>query len=216
MTRISRNIGLATLIAGGVAVMPATAAALTVVSPPFGDAPVVAVVGNLSGVLQVVWSRMSDGACFFQALGNSTGPFDSYNINGSSGNDVMDVVHGSTIICGVTVGPPSLGGFFLDLHGMGGNDLMFTGPSDTWLWGGGGHDQLYSANTNASFSGQSLFGGPDNDCLDINRPLVPASPAAYDCGPGNDVDLNSPPNNINCERPAIACSCSSTGCVPSE
>jgi hypothetical protein len=104
---------------------------------------------------------------------------------------------------------------------MGGHDLIFTGPSDTWLWGGGGNDQLFSANptgslighdghdrlegTTPSFGGQSLFGGPDNDCLGIDRPLVPESPAAYDCGPGNDVDLNSPPNNINCERPSAGC-----------
>jgi hypothetical protein len=223
MIRHTRALLLAAVVAGGMALTPDTAHALRIISPTdiWGqDFPGVGVVANVNGVPTVIWKRWLDETCKSKTIGTSGTLSDNTHVNGSAGADFIYVEYTSGSMCGINYTALTLGGFYLDAHGMSGADHLFTGNGDTWLWGGGDLDFLASSNPNGSLighdgnddiygtasvaSGQSLYGGPGNDCLSIDGS---GTPAAFDCGEGSDWRLDSPASMVSCETlsPTGAC-----------
>jgi hypothetical protein len=224
MIRHLRPILLAAVVAGGTALLPSTAHALRIVSPTdiWGqDFPGVGIVANVNGVPTVIWKRWLDETCKSLAIGTSGTLSDDTHVNGSSGADMISVEYSfNGSMCGISYTPLTLGGFYLDVHGMAGRDHLWTNFGNTWLWGGGDLDFLSSSNPNGSLighdgdddiygtaavaTGQALYGGPGNDCLSIDGW---GTPAAFDCGDGSDWRLDSPANMLSCETlsPTGAC-----------
>jgi Ca2+-binding RTX toxin-like protein len=141
---------------------------------------------------------------------------------GGNANDTIKVYQGpwddGYCTSGLTPGVIH-GGRFLDLAGLGGDDFIRGGDGDTWLFGDDGNDRLifYSSigqlhgqagddklhSLGISATGESLFGGPGNDCFqDAND-----QSATFDGGDGpGDAFMGSPPNRINFEYWTNTCS----------
>jgi len=220
------------LILGALAFLNATAAApamaITDITPPWGDAPAVANVGSYTVptsppapviVIQIIqWERMSDHACFAQQIGSAAGLSTDYTIHGTTGDDILRIRKGTSEICGKTINPLVYNGHFLDFAGGDGNDVLTTWGGDTWLWGEGGDDGLYSENPSGKEDGgpgsdaityvgpsgsARLVGGDGNDCLsDANR-----TSRLFDCGAGSDLYIAGkiPVGAISCETSRPSC-----------
>lgn len=156
-------------------------------------------------------------------------------INGDLGADTIKVIRasGSTlhsdydcasdIQAGTTWDPPVTNGYWIDLSGSSGNDLL-EGPGsseDTILSGGGNDDDMYNYSTIGSMYGGAgnddlissttggsdyLLGEGDNDCLYDTSNSV-ATSSAFNCGTGASDQYHNTNSSIqiNCESSATCC-----------
>jgi Ca2+-binding RTX toxin-like protein len=202
----------------------APARAYTVVSSPYGTQPVSARIGSYTvfGVTGqvIVWQRKSDGACNVQVIGNAAGLSDDYLVNGTPGNDRLEIQPWwtSNSFCGRNIAPLVYGAHFIDLDGGAGDDIVVCGSKgDTFIYGSDGNDGLLSFNPNGVLSGgpgddsiyadgngsgEVVTGDAGNDCLfDFT-----GAAARFDGGDGTDtVSGTRPANATSVELTATNC-----------
>jgi hypothetical protein len=180
--------------------------------------PVFITIGRFAQFQMMFTQLQQDGPCVEGwVLGPSTGLTADWDYYGFSGVDNVTIVSSTTEVCGNIVDPLIYNGHYFDLHGGAGNDRMYSGYGETWMWGEGGDDFLYSLNPTANLSGwegndvlitgngsgtgEVLWAGPGNDCLqDYN-----SSAATFNCGDGNDGYTGAPVNRVGCETAVAQC-----------
>jgi hypothetical protein len=164
----------------------ASAHARTDIYNPMGDNPTTIVIGIVPRMgTYVTWHRQGTYVCSEQQIGDLNGLFDDTMVLGGNANDTIKIYQDSSddgyCTSGLTPGV-IYGGRYLDLAGLGGDDFIRAGDGDTWLFGDDGNDRLifYSSigqlhgqggddklhSLGISATGESLFGGPGNDCLE--------------------------------------------------
>lgn len=126
-------------------------------------------------------------ATWYYLGGAFTGIDDDMDIEGNGGNDRIDFFRGlgqppggvsDTCRGGIRWNDPTLGGHYIDGDGGSGDDVIFSGDTDTWLKGGAGEDVLYEYDSNGQASGgdnndiligvassEDLVGGNGDDCF---------------------------------------------------
>jgi Ca2+-binding RTX toxin-like protein len=217
---MSRKLLVVGVLALGFA-MARPAMATTDLYPPYGSQPVSAMIGSYTGrnsqgvsiTYQVVlWQNKSSGACQFTVIGNGSGLNDNYIVHGTSGADRLYIQGGTNWFCATyyTIRPLVYGGYYLDVTGAAGNDIVENGgPGDSFVYGGDGddgvsswsaygviagedgNDSLYSENLN-----QVVVGGAGNDCLYS----ASGSAQTFDCQDGSDSWAGTQvPGAVSCE-----------------
>jgi hypothetical protein len=123
------------------------------------DAPGRLRVGMVGNQVRAVLLK-TNGTCVWQDLGTG-GLTDDMEIQGANhltDGDNMAVVHtGQITFCGQTMTALIQNGFFIDMNGRAGPDVLSSfGNLDNYTWGGNGNDKVYC-------SGDSAEGGSGND-----------------------------------------------------
>jgi hypothetical protein len=229
MNTAMRTLFTCASVFAGVLTWNSSALAVTPITNPHGaNVAVTVVVVELStGHQAALYQRKDNGFCLLGhgpsgiqvTLGGPTGLDGDYEVHGGSGADTLSIPNSSGFTCGLSYIPLKFNGHFLDLRGLGGNDLLVNFMTDdTWLFldegddqgvnyspgratlGGTGADQVYSF---SSGGGEILEGHQGADCLcDISL-----SAAVFDCGDQNDERVNSctPAAHNSCENPVETC-----------
>jgi hypothetical protein len=190
-------------LAGVLAATSSDANAFQSLGNPFGSVPTRIYVGaTSSNNTFVIWCA-APNRVVTQQIGNASGLFESFQINGANANDDITILASTTSdSCAAGLSrEPVYGNQFIDLAGSGGADIITIAATatnaDSFAFGGNANDlitsfspisQLFGGSQNdvimsMSFSSSdSLFGEDGDDCLyDRNK-----SYQTLNCGAGND------------------------------
>jgi Ca2+-binding RTX toxin-like protein len=202
-SNVRRACVLIGTLAGVLAATSSDANAFQSLGNPFGSVPTRIFIGaTSSGNSFVIWCA-APSRVVTQQIGNASGLFESFQINGANANDDITILAssaGDSCASGLSQAPV-YGSHFIDIAGSGGADIMTIGPTasnaDSFAFGGNANDlitsfspisQLFGGSQNdvvksMSFSSSdSLFGEDGDDCLyDRNK-----SYQTLNCGAGND------------------------------
>lgn len=167
------------------------------------------------------WQRKSDGACYWQYLGNDSGLTTDYYLVGGGGDDtIMIVSEFGTSFCGYTLFEPVANSYQITVLAGSGNDTVFSGLGGNHdLYGDDGNDFLWTLNSTNAFvdggphndilassyygggSGSQLIGHGGNDCLYIND----SQSISADCGDGTDSWDGPGTRPASCETTVYNC-----------
>jgi Ca2+-binding RTX toxin-like protein len=191
--------------------------ALTVANP-FGNDPIIAVVGhNLSVGPVICYNNRRTFQQRAFSLGTLAGLNDNYNIQGGSDNDDIKVVSElSQFECGFTLEPLVYNGFRLDVNGLDGADIVRCGSGRSACFGNGGNDTMFAFSPTDRVNGGSnndkvvgtsavttdrLEGDSGNDCL-----TDPGNQhSVFNCGSGTDKFVAPASGRVGCETQVSSC-----------
>jgi Ca2+-binding RTX toxin-like protein len=214
---------MAIICFGGITSARNASAQLVTLANPFGNDKVVAMVNfdpvpAEGGGTWISWQRVSDGACFFDQVGDDTGFDHDYMLESGENGDRIVIMHtlGTIQFCGFSSTEPNYNGHWMDIQGQGGPDDFETGDGDSNLDGGNGDNLLTGGRvtwvdsgvgddtiwvTGVSNDGHYVSGG-GNDCMHIN---TTATNAVMSCGNGTDQWYGPGTRPADCESTNFGC-----------
>lgn len=187
---------------------------------PFGPHPVVARIGSDAWGQWIGWQDVTTNECAWDLIGDTSGIWESTVIHGSSGPDAIFVQDSTVTFCDWPIGPPSFNGYYIQLLGNAGNDMLWSpttfkthflgGAGDDWINSGYASAEIYGDDgddvihkTGSGFGGEQ-HGDAGNDCLSIDPALSPL-PTWDVCGDGTDLWSGPATRPSDCEYTDTTC-----------